>query len=67
VVDGTTGILFEEQTVEALNAAVEEMERHVDEFSPSRIQLHARGFDRSVFRRKLEAYLTQAYDAAASR
>jgi glycosyltransferase involved in cell wall biosynthesis len=66
VVDGTTGILFEEQTVEALNAAVEEMERHVDEFSPSRIQLHARGFDRSVFRRKLEAYLTQAYDAAAS-
>lgn len=67
VVDGTTGILFDAQTVAALNAAVDEMERRVDDFSSSSIQMHARGFDRAVFRRKLEAYLARAFHDGVSR
>ena len=48
---GETGILFPEQTVDSLCAAVEKAE--TIQFDPVFIRNHARGFDTSVFRRKI--------------
>ena len=48
---GETGILFPEQTVDSLCAAVEKAE--TIQFDPVFIRNHARNFDTSVFRRKI--------------
>lgn len=50
VVDGTTGVLFQEQTVEAVAAAIERLEASADRFAPLRIQAHARQFSGERFR-----------------
>lgn len=61
VVDGRTGIFFHEQTPEALNAAIERLERERPAFDSVTIQQHAEAFDREVFkkrfRQKVEALL----------
>jgi glycosyltransferase involved in cell wall biosynthesis len=44
-----TGVLFPEQTVEAVKAAIERFEQIEGTFSPREIQLHARRFDTTVF------------------
>ncbi len=59
VVDGRTGLFFEEQTVESLLAAVERFEGVADTFDPVDIREHALGFEREVFKRKLSARLDQ--------
>jgi glycosyltransferase involved in cell wall biosynthesis len=51
--NGETGILFREQTVAALCAAVEKAETM--QFDPLFIRNHARSFDTSVFRHKIAA------------
>ena len=50
-IDGATGMLFAEQTVEALCAAVERAEQ--TRFDPLAIRAHARNFDTTVFRREI--------------
>ena len=50
---GETGILFKEQSVNALCEAIEQAER--TSFDPLFIRDHARSFDTSVFRRKMAA------------
>jgi glycosyltransferase involved in cell wall biosynthesis len=54
VIDGKTGILFREQTVEALVDAVEAMEIQSIKFSPQTIRSFAQGFSKNVFSTKLE-------------
>jgi len=49
VVDGKTGILFEEQTVASLANAVETMERTHAEFKPEVLRQHALQFERAHF------------------
>lgn len=57
VVDGVTGLLFSEQTTEALADAV----RRFDEaaFEPDVIRAHAERFDESVFRDSLHAFIAE--------
>lgn len=51
VIDGETGVLFAEQTSEALIEAIKKF-RDL-KFDPSRIREHALGFDESVFRQRI--------------
>lgn len=47
------GVLFTEQTVESLIAAVDEFEEREAGFDPSALRLHARRFDEATFRRRM--------------
>lgn len=51
VVDGKTGILFDEQTVESLMEAITQFEAAT--FDPDEIQAHAREFSKQVFKTKI--------------
>lgn len=63
VVDEVTGLFFDEQTVEALEAGVVEIERR--RFDPQRIVEHARRFSPQHFERRLGAIVAQATGARA--
>lgn len=52
VIDGTTGILFPEQTVASLTAAIERFEAGVETCDASRLVAHAATFDRATFCRR---------------
>lgn len=60
VIDGQTGILFHDQTVEALSAAVERMETSHLDFAPDKLQAFANKFQRSVFMQNLQTFLQKA-------
>ncbi|RME57183.1 glycosyltransferase family 4 protein [Candidatus Parcubacteria bacterium] len=53
--NGKTGILFEDQTVDSLNGAIEKFESSGVEYSPSQIKEFAELFSASEFRRKFDA------------
>ena len=58
VVDGETGMLFHAQTVEALMAAVQRVER--SSWDPCAIRAHAEKFDTSVFRHLLRTFIDES-------
>ncbi len=60
VVEGETGLFFDQQTVESLAAAL----RHFDEvtFDPARCRANAERFSREVFDRALAAAVKAGYD-----
>ena len=60
VIDGKTGILFGEQTVESLKAAMEKFEAMV--FDKQEIREHALKFDESVFREKIKEFVEKVAD-----
>jgi len=51
-----TGILFQEQTVDALCDAIERFEREADQFDPAALRAHAERFDLPHFERRLRAF-----------
>lgn len=55
VMDGVTGLFFYEQSADAINDAIERLERH--EWAPARIAQHAKTFDTSVFMRRMRSSL----------
>jgi len=55
VVDGETGILFGEQTVESLKGAIEKFEGM--KFDKQKIRKHALKFDESVFKEKIREFV----------
>ena len=57
IVDGVTGVFFDEQSVDALVTAIESFEAIEDTFDPQAIRQHARGFGRELFRRKLKNHI----------
>lgn len=59
VLDGKTGLFFEEQTVESLSGAVERFEAVESTFDPVEIRRHAEGFDRRVFKERISARLLE--------
>ncbi|MBT6068281.1 glycosyltransferase [Candidatus Peregrinibacteria bacterium] len=61
IVDGKTGVLFEEQTVESLSKAVRKFEKmHDDEkFDPKVIRAHAETFSKERFQDELKKYLEE--------
>ncbi len=52
---GPTGVFFGAQTVDALVAAIERFEANADRFVPEALREHALGFDRQVFKDRIEA------------
>ncbi len=59
--DGITGIHFNEQTVENITGAVARFEQKQNTFDPSRLHKYAEQFDRSVFERKMQEYVSEKY------
>jgi glycosyltransferase involved in cell wall biosynthesis len=58
-----TGVFFYEQTVEALIGAVKLYERSADRFDPEALRAHALTFDRSIFEKRMAAYVAERYDS----
>ncbi|ART80936.1 glycosyltransferase [Oceanisphaera avium] len=57
VIDGKTGVLFEEQTLESLIGAIEKIEKQTLIFDPLVLQAHAATFDKKVFKRQIQAFV----------
>ena len=57
VVDGVTGVFFDEQSVDDLAAAITRFEAMEECFDPQAIRQHARGFGRDIFRRNLKTHI----------
>jgi hypothetical protein len=55
-------VFFYDQTVEALIGAVELYEREADRFDPEALRAHALTFDRSIFEKRMAAYVAERYD-----
>jgi glycosyltransferase involved in cell wall biosynthesis len=66
VVDGVTGVLFKEPSVEALVGAVRRYQSISDGFDPELIARHARAFDKRIFMEQMTEVIQGAL-AAASR
>ncbi len=67
VVEGVTGLFFEEQTPAAVAAAVERLEAGYATFDPATIVAHARSFDAAVFRRAFAGFVEERWRARAAR
>jgi glycosyltransferase involved in cell wall biosynthesis len=52
-----TGVLFNDQTIDALVAAMETFERNEARFEPKALRARAEMFDRPLFRDRIRAYL----------
>lgn len=59
VVHNKTGLHFHEQTTEAINAAVDELEADYDRFDPAVLQAHAATFGPEVFRARFKAFVDE--------
>jgi len=54
-----TGVLFQEQSTQALVQAILEFEKSAKEFNPQALRSHAQTFDRSLFKSRLDAMIKQ--------
>jgi glycosyltransferase involved in cell wall biosynthesis len=60
VVEGVSGMLFREQSVESLVAALSRFES--SQYEPQVVRAHAGQFDAALFRQKIGDAITQAYE-----
>lgn len=67
VIDGKTGIFFENQTVESLKNAIEDFQNKKPSFDPKEIKKHAESFDQSLFEKTLMNYLRTKWEAWQSK
>ena len=65
VVEGVTGVFFDEQTVESLSDALRRFAEM--SFSPAACRANAERFDRAVFDRELATFVEARYDERARR
>lgn len=63
VIDGVTGVLFEEATPACLNAAVARLEADEDRFSPRQLREHAAHFSKENFQARLDRAIKNAWDS----
>ncbi|NIJ08073.1 glycosyltransferase involved in cell wall biosynthesis [Sphingomonas vulcanisoli] len=61
VIPGLSGLLFEDQSAEGLNAAIERLEAQPDQFDSARIRAHAEGFSAARFRDAYSALVRQLW------
>lgn len=59
VIEGETGLFFNDQTPKALNAALDRFEAQAAGFDPGAIRCHAEGFDGAAFRRRLGGFISE--------
>ncbi len=57
VIEGETGLFFDEQTVVSLRAAIERFEGSIDLFDPKKIREHAELFSTERFREEFKKYV----------
>ncbi|HLC22056.1 MAG TPA: glycosyltransferase [Candidatus Methylomirabilis sp.] len=57
-----TGVFFYEQKVEALIEAIELFERSADRFDPEALRANALPFDRSIFEKRMAAFVAGHYE-----
>jgi glycosyltransferase involved in cell wall biosynthesis len=57
VIEGHTGVFFEQQTVESLMAAVDRLQGR--RFDKDEIRRHAMRFDKAVFKAKISEFVSQ--------
>lgn len=60
IINGETGLLFEEQSVDGLIRAILEFETHGDRFRPARLVQHAGQFSRWAFRERFVEFVQRA-------
>ena len=60
VVDGETGLFFEEQTIDSLCEAINEFERREKDFDPRRCRARAELFRRDEFQRQFREVVTDS-------
>lgn len=60
VVEGVSGALFHEQTVESLTQALQRFD--ADAYGSAAIRAHAERFDTTVFRQRMTAFITEAWE-----
>lgn len=65
VVEGETGLFFDEQTAESLMGALTRFEAQIDGFDPAAIRRHAQGWNRDIFKERLQAFITAQLREAA--
>ncbi len=53
----STGVLFPEQTVESLLAAVERLEAEAEKYDPAVMRRHALEFDKPIFKERIRSYI----------
>lgn len=59
VVDGKTGVFFNEQTVESIKEAIKKFQ--MMNFDKSQIRKHAMKFDEEIFKEKISSYVMSSY------
>ncbi len=57
-----TGVFFYEQTVGALTQAIDLYERSADRFDPEALRAHALIFDRSIFEKRMAAFVADHFE-----
>lgn len=62
VVEGMTGVFFDEQSWEGVADAILRFRQRVTAFDPQAIRHHAEQFDAEVFRERIRTYIHQAWD-----
>lgn len=62
VVDGVTGIHFEEQTVDSLLNAIKKFENTYDKFNPKEIREHSLKFSKERFEKEIEEFVNDKYE-----
>lgn len=60
VIDGRTGVLFDEQTADGCVQAILRFERSEQDFDPAAIRRHAKGFSRDVFAKAIQGEIDAA-------
>ena len=59
VIDGTTGILYDDVSIDGLIAAIDQFEAHIDRFDSTAIAAHAGKFSGMRFRSEIENLVSQ--------
>lgn len=62
VIDGVTGLLFDEQTAESIIAVVDQFEQVSETFDPHRIRANALRFSTDRFRDEIKRFIEQRWD-----
>lgn len=58
VIDGKTGILFQEPTIQSLDAAIDRLEANSDSFPAEVLIAHAESFSEAAFRNAISEFVT---------
>lgn len=61
ILDGTTGLLVPERSVDALQAAIQRFVEMETQFKPDRLRHHAAGFSKERFKQEIQEIIQTAY------